>query len=128
MRFVITDEFLLHKLNTATASFKHQQFNISFTTGLKAIFDPSLMHKVQPSFLITKITKRQIIRDEKLSVSLEFFSLQLELGPNAVQEFQKWSSDPLCICLYLGTNQSPLCFQECYPRGHCDPLSIGYLL
>ena len=31
----------------------------------------------------------------------------------------KWSSDPLCICLYLGLNSRPLCPRRvCYLLGH----------
>ena len=52
--------------------------------GLKVLLDPSWMHKYRPSRPMTDIllTERQRVRDEYLSMSQEFFSLPLEIGPS----------------------------------------------
>ena len=48
------------------------------------------------------------VHHDHLSTSLRFFSLPLGIGPNDRGPPFKWSSEPLCICLYLGLNPRPL--------------------
>ena len=67
--------------------------------------------QVQSNSQITDIplTERQRLKDDYLSTSLRFFNLPLGIGPNDRGSPFKWSSEPLCVCLYLGLNPRPLC-------------------
>ena len=66
----------------------------------------------QPNSSVTDITltDRQRLKDDHLSTSSRFFNLPLGIGWSDRGLPFKWSSKPLCICLYLGLNQGPLCF------------------
>ena len=54
------------------------------TTGLKATFDPTQLHKCSPSSQVTDIhlTERESLMDDHLSMSLRFFILPHWIGPN----------------------------------------------
>ena len=55
-----------------------------YTTGLKALFNPSDRTKYSPSSQVTCIplTERQRLMDDHLSMSLRLFSLPLGIGPS----------------------------------------------
>ena len=69
--------------------------------------------QVQSYSQITDIplTKRQRLKDDHLSTPLIFFNLPLGYNPMTEDSHFKWSSKPLCICLYLGLNS-----RLCVPR------------
>ena len=90
-------------------------------TGLKALFNPSDCRSTAQAHQVTNIplTEGQRLKDDHLSMSLRFFSLPLETGPNdrGLPFLSGHPSHYVYACTWICTHVLWVRRQVCYPLG-----------